>query len=147
MDAINKILVSLNIDETFFYQMGIFIVLFFVLKIVFFERLQEVIKLREEKTVKRKEMADKRFAEAEELLLRYREKMKKANVEGREIYNRYKREIIDEDKIRLKRAEEQVNVEFEREVGALRDEMTHQKGELLKNSDTLSSKLVDKLTI
>ena len=147
METINKILESLNVDETIFYQMGIFIVLFIILKFVFFERLQGVIELREDKTTKRKEAADKKFAEAEELSLRYQEKMKKANIEGREIYNRHKKQIVDEEKVRLKKAEDEINVEFEKEVENLRDEMSHREKELLKDADGLCSKLMEKLTV
>ena len=146
MDKISKILVSLNIDETFFYQMGIFIVLYFVLKVILFERLQEVIKLREEKTVRLKEAADKKFAEAENLASLYREKMKKANVEGREAYNRHKRKVVEEVKIHLKKVEEQINIEFEKDSSTFRDNMALREKELLKNSDMLCSKLLEKLT-
>ena len=147
METINKVLQSLNVDETFFYQIGIFIVLFFVLKVVFFERLQGVIELREDKTIKRKEAADEKFAKAEELSLRYQEKMKKANIEGREIYNRYKRKIVNEEKIRLKKAEDRFNVEFEKEVEMLGDEMADREKELLNSADELCNKLMEKLTV
>ena len=147
METISKILESLNIDETFFYQMGIFIVLFFILKMIFFERLQEVVKLREEKTIKRKEAAEQKFIEVEKLSSIYQEKMKKANMKGREIYNHKKRRIIDDEKIRLKKVEEEVNVEFENEVGAFRDKAECQEKELLKNSEALCDKLVKKLTV
>ena len=147
MDEIVTILESLDIDETFFYQMGIFVTLFFVLKVIFFERLQGVIKLREDKTLKRKEAADKKFAEAEGFSSRYREKIKKANAEGREILNRQKRRVVEEEKIRLKKAEEDIGGEFEKEVGAFGDEIARREGEVLKNSDALCRKLVEKLTV
>ena len=146
MEKIGKILESLNLDETFFYQMGIFIALFFVLKTIFFEKLQEVIRLREEKTVRRKKANDKKFAEAEELAANYREKIREANAKGREIYGRHKREIVEKEKVRLKEVEEKLNVEFEKEIDAFREEAEHGKKELLKNSDVLCEKLVEKLT-
>ena len=147
METINKVLVSLNVDETFFHQLGIFLVLFLVLKMVFFERLQGVIELREDKTVKRKEAADKKFAEAQELLLRYQEKIREADVKGRETYGRHKKQIVGEEKVRLKKAEDEINVEFEKEVGALREEMAHKEKDLLKNAEVLSAKLTEKLTV
>ena len=147
VEKIGKILASLNIDETIFYQMGIFIALFFVLKMIFFEKLQEIITLREEKTIRRKESAEKRIVEAEEWESLYREKVKKADREGRRIYNRQKREIVEKEKARLKRVEDEFNVEFEKEVSAFKDEMHHQEKELLKNSDTMREKLVEKLVV
>ena len=147
MDKISKILESLNVDETIFYQLGIFIALFFILKEIFFEKLQEVIRLREEKTVLRKEGADKKFAEAEELALKYEKRLKEANAKGRDQYNRRKREIVEKEKTRLKRTEEELNAELEEEIDGFREKVACQEQELLKKSDAMSNALVEKLTI
>lgn len=144
MDLILSVFKKLNVDQTVFIQFGILVVLFFLLKVIFFNKLQFVLELRESKTTKLEDNANKTFSQAESLSQKYKEQIDKAYVEAQEKYNKRKNEILDREKQNIKTAENQINQEVEKERAAFVAELDSKKKEVLDNADSLAKNLVDK---
>ncbi len=144
MDLILSVFKKLNVDQTVFIQFGILVVLFFLLKVIFFNKLQFVLELRESKTTKLEDNANKTFSQAESLSQKYKEQIDKAYVEAQDKYNKRKNEILDREKQNIKTAENQINQEVEKERAAFVAELDSKKKEVLDNADSLAKNLVDK---
>lgn len=144
MDLVLSVFKKLNVDQTVFIQFAILVVLFFLLKVIFFNKLQFVLELRESKTTKLEDNANKTFSEAESLSQKYKEKIDKAYVEAQEKYNKRKTEILDREKQNIKTAENQINQVVEQERAQFVAELDSKRKEVLNNADSLAKNLVDK---
>jgi F-type H+-transporting ATPase subunit b len=144
MDLVLSVFKKLNVDQTVFIQFAILVVLFFLLKVIFFNKLQFVLELRESKTTKLEDNANKTFSEAESLSQKYKEEIDKTYVEAQEKYNKRKTEILDREKQNIKIAENQINQEVEQDRAQFVAELDSKKKEVLNNADSLAKNLVDK---
>lgn len=144
MDLVLSVFKKLNVDQTVFIQFAILVVLFFLLKVIFFNKLQFVLELRESKTTKLEDNANKTFSEAEGLSQKYKDEIDKAYVEAQEKYNKRKSEILDREKQNIKTAENQINLDVEKERAQFVAELDSKKKEVLNNADSLAKNLVDK---
>lgn len=146
MDTILNIFKSLGADETFFYQLALVIIFYFALKMSLFSKLQEVLDLRENKTTKLDGNANKKFAEAEQLSLKYKSELEKANQEAYSIVSQKRNEALNQQKKKVKEVEARLNSEVEEKRKEFMAELEVHKTNILKEADSLSSELVNKLT-
>ena len=144
MDLVLSVFKKLNVDQTFFIQFAILVALFFLLKVIFFNKLQFVLELRESKTTKLEDNANKTFSKAESLSQKYKEQIDKAYVEAQNKYNKRKTEILDRERQNIKSAENQINKEVEQERVKFVAELESKTKEVLDNADSLAKNLVDK---
>lgn len=144
MDLVLSVFKKLNVDQTVFIQFAILVVLFFLLKVIFFNKLQFVLELRESKTTKLEDNANKTFSEAESLSKKYKDKIDKAYVEAQEKYNKRKSEILEREKQNIKTAENQIGQEVDQERAKFVAELDSKRKEVLGNADSLAKNLVDK---
>ena len=146
MDTILNIFKSLGADNTFFYQLALVIIFYFALKLSLFSKLQEVLDLRENKTTKLDGNANKKFAEAEELSLRYKAELDKANQEAFAIIVAKKDESLIAQKSKVKEVDGKLNTEIDEKRKVFMAELEIHKTNILKEADSLSGDLVNKLT-
>mgnify|MGYP001039079371 FL=1 len=146
MDTFLNIFKSLGADFTFFYQLALVLVFYFVLKYSLFGKLQEVLELRENKTTKLEGNANKKFAEAEELAQKYKAELSKANQEAFTFLSDKKNNALDVQKSKLKEVENQLNIQVEAKRKEFMAELEVHKSNVLKEADSLSGDLVNKLT-
>ncbi|PIK14312.1 hypothetical protein [Halobacteriovorax sp. JY17] len=146
MDTFLNIFKSLGADITFFYQLALVIIFYFVLKYSLFGKLQEVLELRENKTTRLEGNANKKFAEAEELAQKYKAELNKANQEAYSLLSDKKNSALDAQKSKLKEVENQLNIQVETKRKEFMAELETHKANVLKEADSLSSDLVNKLT-
>jgi F-type H+-transporting ATPase subunit b len=146
MDTILNIFKSLGADITFFYQLVLVIVFYFALKMSLFSKLQEVLDLRENKTTKLDGNANKKFAEAEELSLKYKSELDKANQEAFSIVSAKKEESLNTQKVKVKEIDGKLNAEIDEKRKVFMAELETHKTNILKEADSLSGDLVNKLT-
>jgi F-type H+-transporting ATPase subunit b len=146
MEAVINIFKSLGVDETIFVLFGLFVALYFVLKFVLFGKLQEVLEMREGKTTGLEGNANKKFAEAEEMLSKYEEKIEKSNAEAQAILAAKKSEVIARERSKYKEAESKVEKDVEAKRAVFVAELNEQKKSVMTNADSLSENLVQKLT-
>ncbi|WP_372653558.1 hypothetical protein [Halobacteriovorax sp.] len=146
MDTFLNIFKSLGADFTFFYQLALVLVFYFALKYSLFGKLQEVLELRENKTTKLEGNANKKFAEAEELAQKYKSELSKANQEAYTFLTDKKNNALDVQKSKLKEVENQLNIQVEAKRKEFMAELEVHKNNVLKEADSLSGDLVNKLT-
>jgi F-type H+-transporting ATPase subunit b len=146
MDTILNIFTSLGADKTFFHQLALVIIFYFALKMSLFSKLQEVLDLRENKTTKLDGNANKKFAEAEELSLKYKSELDKANQEAFSVISKQRNESQNIQKTKVKEVEAKLNAEVDEKRKEFMAELEVHKTNILKEADSLSGELVNKIT-
>ncbi|MDD0854739.1 hypothetical protein HBN50_16640 [Halobacteriovorax sp. GB3] len=146
MDTIIGIFKSLGVDQSIFTQFIIVCILYFILRNLLFNKLQEVLELREGKTTKLEENANKKFIEAENLAKAYKEKVEQAQTDAYSDLSKKKEEVIKREKQTIKAAEAKLNQEIEQKAQEFKAEVEAKKQEVLGNAEALANDLVTKLT-
>lgn len=146
MDTIIGIFKSLGVDSTVFTQFIIICILYLVLRNLLFGKLQEVLELREGKTTKLEENANKKFIEAENLAKSYKEKINSAQSEAFSKLSKVKEEVLGVEKQKLKAEEAKLNSEIEAKAQQFANEVEQKRQEVLANADALANDLITKLT-
>jgi F-type H+-transporting ATPase subunit b len=72
---VSAILEQLELNQTFFIQLAIFAVLFFVLKRAFFKPFLDLLEMRHKKTVEDREAAERLMSQAENKLEDYKNRL------------------------------------------------------------------------
>jgi F-type H+-transporting ATPase subunit b len=80
------ILAQLGIDHTFFYQFGIFAVLFLILGNVYFRPFMRLFEARHKRTVQDKEAAEKLMAQAQQKFDDYKRRLGEERAAARKEY-------------------------------------------------------------
>jgi F0F1-type ATP synthase membrane subunit b/b' len=145
MEAIQKLLGQLEIDQSFFYQFAVFIVIFFLLKVVLFNKLLFVLVTRESKTTKLEETANKKFQEVEKLAKKYTDKIDEYNDEALVNINKKKSEVTGQNATQIKEEEKRINKNFEAEKAKITSQILEQKSAVISHADGLSADLIEKL--
>lgn len=145
MDKIIQIFTQLGADQSIFYQFGIFILLFILLKLVLFNKLLFVLETRENKTTKMEDLANSKFSQADKLSKEFDEQItatrlssvEKANIEKAEATKKLSEaKAIKEKAIQAMYAEEKNKIEADFEIT---------KKNVMENVSNLSKDLVAKL--
>ena len=144
VDALIKIFSQLGVDWTIFVQFFIFLVLYFVLKNLFFNKLLEVLQFRENKTTKLEQEANKRMALADEMAKRYREQLDAIHHNAQGQLEKHQKEVIEGKKNVLQREEEKLGAQVEQMRDQCVKEFQQTKGQLSKYVDDLAQELVNK---
>ena len=126
-------------------QFVIIVVLYFVLDFLFFKKLLFVLVHRESKTTKLEEEANKKLVEAESLSIEYNKKLQDLAAEVYKTVQGQKQEIDDKEKENLKKAEDQINLEVDKQRKIIREEVDMKREGVFQNKESLSTTLVDKL--
>ena len=145
MELILGVFQKLNIDETVFTQFIVFFFLFIILKAVFFNKLQFVIELRESKTTKLEENANKKFSDAENLSEKYKVEIDKVYHGTQEKFNIKKNEILKIEKENVTKKQSELAEFSEKKIKEFTSEIEARSIEILKQSESLASNLVDKI--
>lgn len=144
MEKIIQIFVKLGVDQSIFYQFAVFVVVFFLLKIVFFNKLLFVLQTRESKTTKLEEEALGKFKLAQKLSDDFDKEIQKTSEETHKKMSDLKATSLKEIHGSQKLEEERILKEFETEKKVALDEVENKRQEILKTSDALANGLVDK---
>ncbi len=145
MELILGVFEKLHIDETFFIQFAVLVAFFFILKAVFFNKLQFVLELRESKTVKLEENANKKFIEAQNLSDKYKKEIDKIFQDSQEKMNRKKVDAVKSEKNMIAEKGKNLNLFVEQKRSQFKEEVELKSKEILGNADQLASSLIDKI--
>jgi len=145
MDKFIGIFQKLGVDGSIFYQFAIFVVLFFLLKVVFFNKLLFVLQTRESKTTKLDEEAGEKFKEAENLSKKFDEEIQKTNEEIHLRMSDLKSKSLSDISKSQKEKETEVLSEYENNKNAVIAEVESMKSGVLQQAGDLSEGLVQKL--
>jgi F-type H+-transporting ATPase subunit b len=122
---------SLGLDATMFIQMGVFLVVFVVLKKVLFEAYFAAAHEREERTVGQAEAAERYINEAQELEEKFSSKAQEINDQFKTIYDRSREEatkeydrLIQDARTKAKDWIENARGKVDKEIKAAHSQMT-----------------------
>lgn len=140
MSQVIEILTSLGINNTVFYQFGIFFVAFVSMKFIVFKPYLNAYDERVRRTVGGQETAEKLLSEAELKEEAYREEAKKLNNQIKEIFaeqnSKAKKEVEQIMAVAKKEADaqtEEARKELEKSVNTARKEMENLIPEISKD--------------
>ncbi len=145
MNEVINIFKSLGADETIFQQFIIFLVIFGILKPLLFDKILEVLTIREDKTVNLQDLSGQKFIKAENMAKEYSAKISDAQ---NNIFEEIKTKKIkitqtENDKIHTFRNELEKSMDEKRnEFKILLD---NKRKDVLSESEGLSDDLVEKL--
>lgn len=145
MDVVLGIFDQLGANMSLWYQLGIFIAMFILSKILFFDHLQNVIEKREEKTVKLEGNAEKQFEQVGEMSKSYKEKITSAKKEAKEKLNEEKARITKEFETHYRSNESDINKFVEQSRKEAQDQIDSKKQQVFAEADSLAKDLVAKL--
>ena len=146
MGTIYTILNSLKVDQSFYIQFILFVVFFNVLAPLLFKKLQEVLELRESKTVKLDSHANHVYKQAEDLAEQYKGSIEKTHTDSQAIATKKKSEVMNKEREVLVRNEEKMTSEYEGKKSILLKEFTDKRTSVMAEAEKLSTTLVEKLT-
>ena len=131
MDQLTQMLSQLGIDNTFYYQFVLVIILFPISCFVLFNKLLFVIENREEKTTKLESQADGKFEKVKELEEKYNERLEEAYSQAQQNLNTSKNKIIEEQTGIFKDEEKKINEYLDKTIDEERTKVLNQKDEIL----------------
>lgn len=146
LESIVNIFKQLGVDATIWYQLIVFVVLYPLLKVLFWNKLKFVIELRESKTTKLEAGAKDKFDEAEKLSKKVDEKISHANDEAQTYLKAEKVKALDTETSNFKAKEKVVLDDFSKSLNDFQVEMNSKKETVLSEADTLSKNLVERLS-
>ena len=146
MNTIVTILNSLKIDNTFLIQFVLFLVFFNVIAPILFNKLQEILELRESKTSKLDSHANDLYKKVEELQEKYKASVEKTHQDSQVIASKKKSEILAKEREVLAGAENKMTSDYEAKRAQLLKEMNEKRTAVLSEASVLSNSLVEKLT-
>jgi F-type H+-transporting ATPase subunit b len=146
MNTIVTILNSLKIDNTFLIQFVLFLVFFNVIAPILFNKLQEILELRESKTSKLDSHANDLYKKVEELQEKYKASVEKTHQDSQVIASKKKSEILAKERGVLTGAENKMTSDYEAKRAQLLKEMNEKRTAVLSEASVLSNSLVEKLT-
>jgi F0F1-type ATP synthase membrane subunit b/b' len=146
MDTIVIILQALKIDKTVLIQFGFLFVFFNLLAPLFFNKIQEILEYRENKTTKLESHAHAVYKQAEELAEQYKAKVEKTHQDSQTTSYKKKSEVLNAERDLLKKAEEQLNTEYEERKSKIVKEVLEKRSVVMADAEKLAGNLVEKLT-
>lgn len=145
MGVLGEIILKLGWDPSFWWQLGILLIMFFVLKVLLFDKLQWVLDHREERTSKLVEVAAALHHEADKVEADYKDRLKKARHQARDFFRIKREEWLELERKNVHGAEAEINQDYERKRLQLEEEFKNKKTEILEKTDEISNEFVNKL--
>ncbi|MCR9203429.1 MAG: hypothetical protein NXH75_02555 [Halobacteriovoraceae bacterium] len=147
MEAITGILdkIQPGTSGSILYQFFIFVILFTLLKHLFFNKLLFVIQTRESKTTKLDEEAGAKFKEAENLSKKFDDEIQKTNEEIHLKTSEKKNSALKTILASQKEKEQEVLTQYEGRKKEVLAEVEAKKSEVLGQAGQLSENLINKL--
>ncbi len=144
-NVVITVLKSLGVDSTVFYQFIIFTIIFILLKVILFKRLQEVIEKRDDETLGRMKKANKKRDDADAITLEYDKKIEAVYVEvGRELMSQ-KGEVSVSESRRYKEEEDKILGDAKSRRDIIIAEVTDKQTSIMKEKNELVHDLLKKL--
>jgi F-type H+-transporting ATPase subunit b len=142
------ILQQLGIDSTFFSQLGIFFVVFFVLSRFYFKPFLALFEARHKKTVQDREAAEKMMTDAQRKLEEYKAKLTEERAGARKQYDAILNEAKKEEANILSQAREnakKITQDAAEAVSAQREKLRTQLSDDVEQlAKTISEKLLSR---
>ncbi|MBA2404211.1 MAG: hypothetical protein H0V66_05520 [Bdellovibrionales bacterium] len=140
-----EIFTQLGVDSSLPYQFGIILVVFVIANFLFLGKLQNVLEVREEKTVKLENSADETFEKVSSMQNDYKTKIDEANRAALKTATDKKQDIVQKYTAQYKQSEKEVGTQVDLSRTEFSKEIASNKDKYLAESDTLAQSLVQKI--
>ncbi len=144
MDAIFQ---QLGLDHTFFYQLAIFCVLFFLLSRLYFKPFLSLFETRHKRTVADREAAEKLMAQAQTKFDDYKRRLTEERLNARKEYEMILAEAKKEEALLLGQAREEAKKITQTAIDAIGKQRGELKRELEGDIETLAKTVSEKLLL
>ncbi|MGB0453672.1 MAG: hypothetical protein ACPGJV_08145 [Bacteriovoracaceae bacterium] len=136
---------QLGIGEAAIYQFVVFVVFYFLISRLLFNKVLFVLKTREDKTTKLEGTANDTFERAEKLSQEYKEKIDVAYSEAQEEFNVEREKFQVEQKSQIKEEEKKLEEMVKKENEVFEGTIKESKDKVMGEAGGLAQTLVEKL--
>ena len=140
-----EIFTQLGVDESLPYQFAIILIAFILAHFLFLGKLQKVLEVREEQTVKLESSADETIEKVSTMQNEYKTKIDEANRSALKKSTDQKQSITQKYTEQYKQNEKEMNTFVDDSRNGFRKEVAENKAGYLAESETLAKSLVQKI--
>jgi F0F1-type ATP synthase membrane subunit b/b' len=140
-----EILTQMGVDGSLAYQFVIIVAVFVIAHFLFLGKLQDVLEVREEKTVKLENSADETLEKVTTLQSEYKLKIEEANRAALKNATDKKQQIAGKYTEQYKTVEREVNTFVDKSRNEFSKEIAGNKDKYLSESESLAQSLVQKI--
>lgn len=140
-----EIFTQLGVDSSLPYQFAVLAIAFIVANFLFLGKLQEVIEVREEKTVKLENSADETLEKVTTMQTEYKAKIEEANRIALKNSTEKKQKITQKYTEQYKANEKELNQLVDSSRAQFSKEVEGNKSQYLAEAEVLSQSLVQKI--
>lgn len=145
METFTAIFTQLGVDSSLIPQLIIVAAIFIVAQFLFLGKLQEVLEIRDEKTVKMENSAEDKLETVDKMKSEYNLKIEKAHRSALETSSSKKQAITQKYTTQYKQTEKEVSQYVEDSRNQFSKEVASNKEKYLSEADTLAQSLVNKI--
>ena len=145
METFTAIFTQLGVDDSLVPQFVIILVSFVIAHFLFLEKLQSVLEVREEKTVKLESSADETIEKVQRMQINYKAKIEDANRSALKTANEKKQKITQKYNDQYKQTEKEVNTFVDQSRNDFTEEIKGNRDKYLAEAESLSKSLVHKI--
>ena len=140
-----EIFTQLGVDSSLPYQFGIIVVVFILANFIFLGKLQSVLEVREEKTIKLENAAEGTIEKASSMQNEYKLKIDDANRTALKVSTDKKQKVTQKFTDQYKQTEKEVNALVDKSRNDFSKEIADSKDKYLAESENLAQSLVQKI--
>lgn len=137
--------IYIDLDGTFFVQLGIFILVYAFVYAVLVRPYLDVVEEREEGLGGSRDEADAMNVEADQLEDEYEEKMQNARRKAQEVRQRLRDQGLQEQKEMVEEVREEIQTKIESERESIQGKVEEARSELESRAEELASTMVEKI--
>lgn len=145
METFVAIFSQLGVDSSLQYQFVILVVVFIAAHFLFLGKLQGVLEVREEKTIKLESSADDVLEKATAMQAEYKSKIDEASREALKNSTEKKQKVTQKYTDQYKQTEKEMNNKVDQSRNEFGKEIAANKNNYLAESEKLSQSLVQKI--
>lgn len=145
METFTAIFTQLGVDSSLVPQFVIILFAFIILNFLFLGRLQEVIEIREEKTVKLENSADETIDKVQRMQAEYKAKIEEAHRKALQTTTEKKQKLSQQYSEQYKQTEREVSAYVDQSRNEFSIEIEANKDKYLSEADSLAQSLVHKI--
>lgn len=145
METFVAIFTQLGVDSSLPYQFIILVIAFVAANFIFLGKLQNVLEVREEKTVKLESSADETLEKVTSMQGEYNAKIEDANRQALKGSSDKKQVITQKYTEQYKKSEKEIGQQIDQSRAEFSKEIEANKEKLLSESETLAQSLVKKI--
>jgi F0F1-type ATP synthase membrane subunit b/b' len=140
-----EIFTQLGVDESLPYQFAIILIAFILAHFLFLGKLQKILEVREEQTVKLESSADETIEKVSTMQNEYKLKIEEANRSALKKATDQKQSITQKYTVQYKKKKKEMNTFVDDSRNGFRKEVAENKAGYLAESEALAQSLVKKI--